>query len=187
MNVTDPITGERWNIDPKTLEVTPVLMNGAEQITAERRRQVDQEGWSPSHDATHSHGELLRAAIAYLEAAYGQGVGREVTSRPPMGWPFGEMWWKPSDATRNLVKAGALIAAEIDRLQRLPRCVYRVQIEPGVWLAPGYGDPPRALDSANAAVFASMIEAEAAMAEARIYRPFANAVIESAIAPLGGK
>jgi len=35
-------------------------------------------------------------------------------------WPWDEEWWKPdNDAVRNLAKAGALIAAEIDRLQRL--------------------------------------------------------------------
>jgi hypothetical protein len=35
-------------------------------------------------------------------------------------WPWDQDWWKPSpDPIRNLVKAGALIAAEIDRLQRL--------------------------------------------------------------------
>jgi hypothetical protein len=36
------------------------------------------------------------------------------------GWPWDEKWWKPStNPIRNLVKAGALIAAEIDRLQRV--------------------------------------------------------------------
>jgi len=34
-------------------------------------------------------------------------------------WPWGSEWWKPSkDPIRDLVKAGALIAAEIDRLQK---------------------------------------------------------------------
>lgn len=33
------------------------------------------------------------------------------------GWPWDMKWWKPSDdPIKNLVKAGALIAAEIDRL-----------------------------------------------------------------------
>jgi hypothetical protein len=39
--------------------------------------------------------------------------------RPCFDWPWSKKWWKPSsDPIRNLVKAGALIAAEIDRLQR---------------------------------------------------------------------
>jgi hypothetical protein len=36
---------------------------------------------------------------------------------PPPNWPWDAKWWKPSvDHVRNLVKAGALIAAEIDRM-----------------------------------------------------------------------
>lgn len=34
-------------------------------------------------------------------------------------WPWATDWWKPSDdPITNLVRAGALIAAEIDRLLR---------------------------------------------------------------------
>lgn len=38
-----------------------------------------------------------------------------------MMWPFSQEWWKPTpdDRIRELAKAGALIAAEIDRLQRM--------------------------------------------------------------------
>lgn len=38
--------------------------------------------------------------------------------RVPSGWPFDPPSWKPGDRVRELVKAGALIAAEIDRLIR---------------------------------------------------------------------
>jgi hypothetical protein len=34
-------------------------------------------------------------------------------------WPWDESWWKPGDRIRELAKAGALIAAEIDRLNRI--------------------------------------------------------------------
>ena len=37
----------------------------------------------------------------------------------PDDWPWSDKWWKPKDKIRDLVRAGALIAAEIDRLQRL--------------------------------------------------------------------
>lgn len=38
--------------------------------------------------------------------------------KAPDAWPWDPSWWKPSpDPIRNLVKAGALIAAEIDRLR----------------------------------------------------------------------
>jgi len=156
-------------------------MEGTALIASERLRQVSIEGWTPEHDAKHSGGELLRAATSYLDAAYGQVVGRSVKVSPPMGWPFDQSWWKPSDSVRNLAKAGALIAAEIDRIQRLPRCIYRVQLEPGVWLATGAGDPPRTLQHENAATFCARVEAEAAIAEARCYRPFHVAIIESSI------
>lgn len=34
-------------------------------------------------------------------------------------WPWGTQSFKPTNSIRDLTKAGALIAAEIDRLQRL--------------------------------------------------------------------
>lgn len=86
---------------------------GSELIANERARQVAREGWTFDHDDRHSSGELATAAIAYL-----------LTDRDPLfkrerfwPWPDG---WKPSpeDRIRELTKAGALIAAEIDRLQR---------------------------------------------------------------------
>ncbi|MGE5143151.1 MAG: hypothetical protein ACM3OA_06910, partial [Acidobacteriota bacterium] len=82
-------------------------------IAAERERQVDEEGWTPEHDDTHSLGELRLAAKAY---AGDPGSG----SVAPMYWPWEDAAWKPSDEpVRNLVKSGALIVAEIERLQRL--------------------------------------------------------------------
>lgn len=88
-------------------------MTGIERIAAERQRQIEQEGWTPEHDATHRYGELIEAAECYTYAA------RTGILHPPQGWPWEPSWWKPSaDPIRNLEKAGALIAAEIDRLQR---------------------------------------------------------------------
>ena len=92
-------------------------MNGSELIMQERKRQIEQEGWTPEHDDEHKFFELSRAAICYLMFS--------IISRPPLSkstpikWPWDPTWWKPSySRIRNLVKAGALIAAEIDRLQR---------------------------------------------------------------------
>lgn len=96
-------------------------MQGASLIAAERARQIEIEGWSPEHDDQHKHGELAEAAGSYCDLAAYQSA---VPSTPnnygrPLGWPFESHWWKPSeDPIRNLVKAGALLAAEIDRLQR---------------------------------------------------------------------
>ena len=84
------------------------MKSGIELIAKERQRQIEAEGWTPEHDDQHVHGELADAAACYVDGN-------------PVGWPWDEKWWKPSsDPIRNLAKAGALIAAEIDRLQRLP-------------------------------------------------------------------
>ena len=95
---------------------------GAEMIAAERRRQVEAEGWTPDHDDEHDACELTQAAVAYAIHAVGEKNGvcwPEDDQGAPIGWPWHPSWWKPSgDPIRNLVKAGALIAAAIDRLQR---------------------------------------------------------------------
>jgi hypothetical protein len=92
-------------------------MTGTELIAAERQRQMDVEGWTPEHDDEHNEFQLANAAEAYL-VAYTNELNK--TESIPYSWPWDSSWWKPSsDPIRNLVKAGALIAAEIDRLQRL--------------------------------------------------------------------
>lgn len=92
---------------------------GAQRIQAERLRQTLGEGWTPEHDDEHVAGQLLLAAISYARAAYASDPVPYLLSAPPHEWPWNHSWWKPStDPIRNLEKAGALIAAEIDRLLR---------------------------------------------------------------------
>ncbi len=93
---------------------------GAELITQERLRQISVEGWTPKHDDQHAAGQLTRAAQGYLTYAMFQMLGMEPPPCfIPKGWPWTREWWKPSpDPVRNLEKAGALTAAEIDRLKR---------------------------------------------------------------------
>lgn len=86
-------------------------MTGIELIAQERRRQEAVEGWTPAHDDTHVRGEMARAACVYA-LQHTTVTGRAIR------WPWAQYWFKPKDPIRNLVKAGALIAAEIDRLQR---------------------------------------------------------------------
>lgn len=81
---------------------------GVREIAAERQRQIEAEGWTPEHDDAHLDHSLARAAACYA-------LGSK------LNWPasWDDRWWKPSEnRRRNLVKAGALIAAEIDRLDR---------------------------------------------------------------------
>ena len=103
-------------------------MTGVELIAAERKRQIENEGWYPARDAqVHVKGELGRAAENYVRFAVEPDVARDYQRKnghTPAGWPWHYRWWKPSqgnavaDRVRDLTKAGALIAAEIDRLQR---------------------------------------------------------------------
>jgi hypothetical protein len=100
-------------------------MNGIEIIAAERQRQIEQEGWSAEHDDEHREGELGKAAACYAQPP-------EIGVRC-QDWPWDRKWWKPtpSDRIRELAKAGALIAAEIDRLKRpelqKPRCQHKIR------------------------------------------------------------
>lgn len=93
-------------------------------MTAERQRQVSVEGWTAEHDDNHIESQLAFAAACYaLHAAFGN-PGREDDSDAPRraiitsNWPWSWEWWKPSVARSDLVKAGALILAEIERLDR---------------------------------------------------------------------
>lgn len=94
-------------------------MTGAEIITEERQRQQTVEGWTAEHDDEHTARQLVWAAVAYAKFAPNE------LNRPPADWPWEDAWWKPSDdPIRNLARAGALIAAEIDRLKRANSMVY---------------------------------------------------------------
>lgn len=95
--------------------------SGAQLIALERDRQLKIEGWTPEHDDKHKKHELALAASSYIAvvASPDEDGDEHGKVRPCWDWPWSKKWWKPSDdPVRNLVKAGALIAAEIDRLQR---------------------------------------------------------------------
>lgn len=90
-------------------------------IAAERRRQVEGEGWTTAHDDTHLGGEMARAAAVY--ALNSAGVVRlqfnaETAEVVPQHWPWSLSWYRPAEPCRALVKAGALIVAELERLDR---------------------------------------------------------------------
>lgn len=85
---------------------------GFSKIAEERARQAADEGYDPKNDDGYTAEELVRAAAGYLGA-----TGPDATR--PADWPFAAREWAPEDRVANLVRAGALIAAEIDRLGRL--------------------------------------------------------------------
>lgn len=95
-------------------------MTGIERIAAERKRQIEKEGWTAEHDAKFINGQLAGAAICYaMTENMRKFEGDMETGIMTRLWPFNKSWWKPSpdNRIRELEKAGALIAAEIDRLQ----------------------------------------------------------------------
>lgn len=94
----------------EALHIRNPLSPGALAIVAERRRQIEAEGWTPDHDLDHRKGELALAGATY--ALYARHDRRHVC---PPEWPWDREWWKQHSFRRDLVKAGALILAEIDR------------------------------------------------------------------------
>ncbi len=105
-------------------------------ISFERDRQRLVEQYEPEHDDTHHDGSLWQAAYFYATTAF----------KPPIWpfmffkkWPWGPEYFKPwkkhpdgsysteIDKERCLIKAGALIVAEQDRLKRaLERVVIKL-------------------------------------------------------------
>ena len=91
------------------------METGIELIAAERKRQVEAEGYSQEHDDSYQYNELACAASWYAMPS----VTRDALEVSDMDfWPWRKQFFKPGDRLRELVKAGALIAAEIDRMQR---------------------------------------------------------------------
>lgn len=111
-----------WNRRPTGETPIPVAPTdydaAARDVLAERERQKSVEGWTTKHDDDHAPGEMALAASCYaVHAAIPE--SKNVTRL----WPWSAKWWKPKDARRDLVRAGALILAEIERMDRAGRVV----------------------------------------------------------------
>lgn len=85
-------------------------------IEGERLRQIRQEGWTPEHDDKHDCGELAMAAASYAQQSTEK---YQKNKLHPDSWPWLACWWKPKNPRRDLIRAAALIVAEIERLDRL--------------------------------------------------------------------
>lgn len=97
------------------------MKTGIEIIAEERQRQIAIKGWTPEHDNEQNNSQLALAAAAYaLPESVVYPTSEWITDREEI-YPFDYYSWRPSpdNRVRELAKAGALIAAEIDRLQRL--------------------------------------------------------------------
>lgn len=102
-------------------EQRPDLRHSAIDVLAERTRQIVILDRDAKHDDTvNSPGDLARAAAAYSLSAGGElkQDSRPPSNVPPACWPWGTRWWNPKTAREDLVRAGALVLAELDRIDR---------------------------------------------------------------------
>lgn len=121
------------------------MTKAADDVLAERKRQIEKEGFSLAHDDGHSDGSLALAAACYatphriyLKADYADSVA----FHDP--WPWDERWdRRPYEGNvvrsngskgekhrrKLLVKAGALILAEIERIDRASQSSGRAEHE----------------------------------------------------------
>lgn len=84
------------------------MKTGIELIAQERAEQIKKHGWTKEHDANHASGELTCVAC---------GLAYNVPHMIPDNWePFKQKMLAKKYKER-LIIAGALLAAEIDRLQ----------------------------------------------------------------------
>jgi len=87
-----------------------MIETGIELIAEERQRQIEVEGYDAKHDADESTNRIVAAAVSYAMCDIDK-------QEAEAWWSWDFKYWKPKDRRRNLVRAGALIAAAIDRLQ----------------------------------------------------------------------
>lgn len=102
-----------------TVKCEPLTQTGRVilDIEAERLRQIRKEGWTSEHDDEHELGEMAMAAASYAQKST-EDYAKYPNMIPPDNWPWGLDWWKPKNPRRDLVRAAALLVAEIERLDR---------------------------------------------------------------------
>lgn len=100
------------------------MTQAIDDVIAERARQISHEKYDLSHDDEHDPGELSAAGAAYATNAAdqlhpaSQGDGHNAM---PQIWPWNQRYWKPKSPRRDLVRAAALILAEIEKLDRITK------------------------------------------------------------------
>jgi len=102
----------------------PRKIEGIELFSLELER-VRAKGRTVAHDRQYVLGELAFAGASYAQVEGAQAKVVTQSGKEPnveiMGplkiWPWAQQHWKPSNSRlRNIVRAGALLAAEADRL-----------------------------------------------------------------------
>lgn len=96
----------------------------ASDVTKERQRQWELEGFTFAHDDEHKSGEIAQAAACYLLNTVphprngGSSLYDKIRIVFGVIWPWDFRWWKPRDVREDLVRAAALVLAEIERIDR---------------------------------------------------------------------
>ena len=129
---------DRGWYDCSVLSATPPAQavqdsQAVRDVLTERERQKSVEGWTPEHDDEHGTASMAAAAGCYAFSAASEYAENTHWSNKRFDaaeqlWPWDREWWKPSTPRRDLVKAGALILAEIERLDRAARA--RGEVKP---------------------------------------------------------
>lgn len=104
---------------------TMTIQEQAAQLVADERKRQVGKGFGAAHDDQWRLGQLASAAEAYVHAAVVQAAPQYINDTvglPQLGlpacWPcaWDEYWFQPEDdRLRTLIKAGALLMAEIER------------------------------------------------------------------------
>jgi len=96
----------------------PASYSIGKEIVVARLRQIQKHGFGPEHDDRYRCGELPLAAATYtLVAARPQ---MRVQYRNTL-WPWPDHWLRHESTRDSLIKAAAIIIAEIERIDRLPQ------------------------------------------------------------------
>lgn len=117
------------SLDQLTREERALLEGGLKRamgkLMVERLRQVDEEGYNPKHDEKHAPAELAAAAAAYAASAATVALAPDPTDALHFPawivqrlWPWWRETFKPKSPERDLVRAGALVIAALERIER---------------------------------------------------------------------
>lgn len=86
------------------------MSKGIELIAAERKRQIEVEGYNTKHDFNEPLDSIVAGAVSYALVDIDKNQAEK-------WWKWEWKFWKPKDRKRNLIRAGALIAAALDKIE----------------------------------------------------------------------
>ena len=108
------------NAEPHEKQMLAWSSQAVLDVAAERRRQIEVEGWTPEHDDEHGNTSMSIAAACYALADVRAALAVQTVHLSDLwsrtGWSAS--WFKPKDRRSNLIRAAALLVAEIERLDR---------------------------------------------------------------------